>query len=339
VRSAQINLNQAVFTWGQVGAAIHGAKWALATGEDQLRRFQQAVRRDVSAAFYDVLLAKEFAAITARTVEQRERHLEETRRRFTLGTATDYDVLAAEVALANARPDAIRTDNLVRTARERLRFLLAEEGEVDATGTLKTQLSPPPKYEEVLADALTRRPELAEIDHTRRATLELVKINGAGDRPRLDLQGSYGFKNIDILEQSSRGKTWSAGLFLSFPFFDGLKTRAKVAQARSDVEAARISEAKLQDGIALEVRVAIDQVTESAEIVRALANTVTQAERLLAMAEKGFEFGVKTKLEVDDALLNAQSAHGNFARAQRDYQVALVNLQWVAGTLGENPAS
>jgi HAE1 family hydrophobic/amphiphilic exporter-1 len=339
VRSAQINLNQAVFTWGQVGAAVRGAKWALATGEDQLRRFRQAVRRDVSAAFYDVLLAKEFAAITARTVEQRERHLEETRRRFTLGTATDYDVLAAEVALANARPDAIRADNLVRVARERLRFLLAEEGEVDATGTLKTQLSPPPKYEDVLVDALAHRPELAEIDHTRRATLELVKINGAGDRPRLDLQGSYGIKNIDLLEQSSRGKTWSAGLFLSFPFFDGLKTRAKVAQAKSDVEAARISEAKLQDGIALEVRVAIDQVTESGEIVRALANTVTQAERLLAMAEKGFEFGVKTKLEVDDALLNAQSARGNFARGQRDYQVALVNLQWVAGTLGESPAS
>jgi HAE1 family hydrophobic/amphiphilic exporter-1 len=339
VRSAQINLNQAVFTWGQVGAAIRGANWALATGDDQLRRFHQAVRRDVSAAFYDVLLAKEFAAITARTVEQRERHLEETRRRFTLGTATDYDVLAAEVALANARPDAIRADNLVRTARERLRFLLAEEGEVDATGTLKTPVSPPPKYEDVLADALGHRPELAEIDHTRRATLELVKINGAGDRPRLDLQGSYGIKNIDILEQSSRGKTWSAGLFLSFPFFDGLKTRAKVAQAKSDVEAARISEAKLQDGIALEVRVAIDQVTESAEIVRALADTVTQAERLLAMAEKGFEFGVKTKLEVDDALVNAQSARGNFARAERDYQVALVNLQWVAGTLGESPAS
>jgi hydrophobic/amphiphilic exporter-1 (mainly G- bacteria), HAE1 family len=339
VKSAQINLNQALFTWGQVGAAIRGAKWALATGDDQLRRFQQAVRRDVTAAFYDVLLAKEFAAIMARTVEQRERHLEEARRRFTLGTATDYDVLAAEVALANARPDAIRTANLVRTARERLRFLLAEDGEVDATGTLDAPVAPPPTYEEILSSALEHRPELEEVDHTRRGLIEFVKIQGAGDRPRLDLQGSYGTKHLDILSQTSSGKTWSAGVFLSFPFFDGLKTRAKVAQARSDVRSTEIAEAKLRDGIAVEVRTAVDQVTESAEIVRALSGTVTQAENLLMMAEKGFEFGVKTKLEVDDALLNAQSARGNLARAQRDYQVALVNLQWVAGTLGENPAS
>ena len=339
VQSAQINLNQALFTWGQVGAAIRGAKWALATGDDQLRRFQQAVRRDVTAAFYNVLLAKEFAAITARTVEQRERHLDESRRRFTLGTATDYDVLAAEVALANARPDAIQAANLVRTARERLRFLLAEEGEVDATGTLEATVAPPPTYEEILANALEHRPELDEIDHTRRGLTEFVKIQGADDRPRLDLQGAYGTRHLDILSQTSSGKTWSAGVFLSFPFFDGLKTRAKVAQARSNVRSTEIAEAKLRDGIVLEVRTAVDQVAESAEIVRALSGTVTQAEKLLTMAEKGFEFGVKTKLEVDDAQLNLRSARGNLARAQRDYHVALVNLEWVAGTLGENSAS
>jgi HAE1 family hydrophobic/amphiphilic exporter-1 len=339
VRSAQINLNQALFTWGQVGAAIRGAKWALATGEDQLRRFQQAVRRDVTAAFYDVLLAKEFAAIATQTVEQRERLLEEARRRFTLGTATDYDVLAAEVALANAKPDAIRAANLVRTARERLRFLLAEESGVDATGTLDVPVAPPPAYEEVLASAFEHRPELEEIDHTRRGLLELVKIQGAGDRPRLDLQGSYGTRQLDILSQASSGKTWSAGVVLTFPFFDGLKTRAKVAQAESDVETARLNEAQLRDSIALEVRTAVDQVTESAGIVQALGGTVTQAEKLLMMAEKGFEFGVKTRLEVDDAQLNLRSARGNLARAQRDYRVALVNLEWVAGTLGENPAS
>jgi len=339
VRSASVNLSQAVFTWGQVGAAIRGAKWALATGDDQLRRFQQAVRRDVTAAFYDVLLAKEFAAIAAQTVDQRQRHFDETQRRYALGTATDYDVLAAQVALANARPDAIRGDNAVRTARERLRFLLAEEGEVDATGTLATEIGAQPEYEAVLAAALAHRPELAQSDHTRRAQLELVRINGANDRPRLDLQASYGLRNLEVLGESSRGKTWNAGLVLSFPFFDGLKTRAKVAQARSDLHTSELNEAQLRDSIALEVHTAVDSVAESAEIMRALASTVAQAEKLMTMAEKGYEFGVKTRLEVDDAQLNLQSARANLTRAERDYRVALVTLQWVAGTLGDAPAS
>jgi len=339
VTSSEVTLSQTVFTWGQVGAAIRGAKWAMASGNDRLRRFQQAVRRDVSAAFYDVLLAKELSVIAVQNLEQKQSHLEEARRKATIGTSTDYDVLAAEVAVANARPAVIRTENLVRTARERLRFLLAEQAEVDATGTLAAQVAPPPSYDDVLGDALKHRPELAEIEHNRQIGLELVKIYGADDKPRLDLRAAYGFQNIDILDQSSKGKAWNAGLYLSFPFFDGLKTPARVAQAKSDVETTRLNEAQLRDSVTLEVRTAVDAAVEAGEIVRALSGTVSQAERLLTMAEKGFEYGVKTNLDVQDAQLNVVQAKGNLALAQRDYQVALVNLRWVAGTLGEAPVS
>jgi outer membrane protein TolC len=58
-------------------------------------------------------------------------------------------------------------------------------------------------------------------------------------------------------------------------------------------------------------------------------------ERLLTMAEKGYEYGVKTKLEVDDAELSLVQAKGNLARAQRDYLVARVTYEWATGMLGE----
>ena len=335
VKGAQLTLNQVLFSWGQVGAAIRGAKWALATGDDQLRRFQQAVRRDVTTSFCDVLLAREFAAITEHTVEQRRRHLDEAQRRFTLGTATDFDVLSAQVALDNAKPEAIRATNAVRTARQQLAFLLAEEGEIDANGSLATAASPALNYADVVARALENRPELAEIEHQRQVGLELVKIRGADDRPRLDLQAGLGFKQLEVLDTTSRGKTWNAGVVLSYPIFDGLRTRAKVAQARSDLATVSLSEEKLKDAVALEARAALDAVEQAAEILHALDTTVRQAERLLEMAEKGYEFGVKTKLDVDDAELNLKAARGNLARAQRDHRVALVNLEWVAGTLGE----
>ena len=49
---------------------------------------------------------------------------------------------------------------------------------------------------------------------------------------------------------------------------------------------------------------------EAGEIVTALAGTAVQAERLVSMAEKGFEYGVKTRLEVDDAQLNLSRRRG-----------------------------
>ena len=69
------------------------------------------------------------------------------------------------------------------------------------------------------------------------------------------------------------------------------------------------------------------------DILTALGGTVTQAEKLLFLAEKGYELGVKTHLEVQDAQYNVLAARANVARAQRDYRVARVSLEWVSGTL------
>jgi HAE1 family hydrophobic/amphiphilic exporter-1 len=103
----------------------------------------------------------------------------------------------------------------------------------------------------------------------------------------------------------------------------------------SDLNSLKIDEAKLKDSIALQVRDALNACRESEEIVKALSGTVRQAEKLLYMAEKGYEYGVKTKLEVDDAQVNVIQAKGNLARARRDYSVARVTLDWVLGMLGE----
>jgi HAE1 family hydrophobic/amphiphilic exporter-1 len=219
-----------------------------------------------------------------------------------------------------------------------LNFLLGREGAApDVEGTLVTTVAPYPIYSDVLEKALRNRPEVQELAHRREVSKEVVRVVRAGDKPRLDLQAGYGWRGYDAEGLQSDGEAWNAGLFLSFPVFDGLRTRGKVAQAKSDVRTAEIGEAKLRDAIFLESRASVDAVEEAGEILKALAGTVTQAERLLFMAEMGYEHGVKTRLEVQDAQVNLLSARVSLARARRDYQVALVNLDWVSGTLGEEP--
>jgi HAE1 family hydrophobic/amphiphilic exporter-1 len=334
VRTAQMTVKQVVFTWGQVGAAVRAAKLGFEFSEAQLGRFRQAVARDVTTAFWDVLAARELETISRQDLAQKERHLAETTRRQSAGTATDFDVLAAQVAVENARPQVIRGTNTVRVARDRLAFLLAESTrEVDVQGTLTTAPEPAPAYAEVLASALKSRPELREVGTQQGIYEQLVTIAKAGDKPRLDFSATWGLKSFGLKTLSSNGTTWNAGLFASIPLFDGKRTKGRVAQARSDLASITLDVAKLRDAIALEVRTAINAVAEASEIVSAIGGTVRQAERLLFLAEKGFELGVKTRLEVQDAELNLSAARANLARSQRDYRVARVNLEWVAGTL------
>jgi HAE1 family hydrophobic/amphiphilic exporter-1 len=49
------------------------------------------------------------------------------------------------------------------------------------------------------------------------------------------------------------------------------------------------------------------------------------------MAEAGYRAGVKTRLEVDDAEFNLQSARSNLAIAKRDTIAAQIQLLWIKG--------
>ena len=79
-----------------------------------------------------------------------------------------------------------------------------------------------------------------------------MKVYKAGNKPRLDLQAAGGYKELTLGHNEFDNKTWSIGVALTFPFFDGLRTEGKVAQAKSDVSSLKIEEAKTLDAIALQ---------------------------------------------------------------------------------------
>ncbi len=334
-RSLELGFSQVLFSWGKVGAAIRAAKIGMKTADDQLRLYRQAASRDVAAAFYNILLARDLNGFATQNLEQKKRHLNEAQRKYAEGVATDYDVLAAGVAVDNARPEVIRTENQILTTRQQLRYLLALDNDIDVSGALSAEITPHVSYDEAMAMAVKQRPELADLRHRQAMSEELVTIVAADNKPRLDLKGGYGWRQLEIGNNRGDGQAWSAGVFLSFPFFDGFRTRGKVVQAESNVRSLKIDEEKLVDAIAFDARNAVNNAAEAGEIVKSLSGTVTQAERLLKMAETGYQLGVKIRLEVDDAELNLLQAKSNLARASRDYLVARVNLDWVMGVLGE----
>jgi HAE1 family hydrophobic/amphiphilic exporter-1 len=336
VAGAGVNVSQVLYTWGQLDAAVRAAEIGMQTADDELRTARQEAALAVTSAFYDLLLVKEMNALALQNLGQREKHLDEAKKKLAAGVATDYDLLSAEVAVKNAKPEVSKTENRIRLLRDRLRFLLGiEEGEVDVSGSLEVTPSPAPGYEEALKSARENRPELAALQKRLEVYGELVTIARAGDKPRLDFRGSYGYSSINPDGRAeSDGTYWNAGIFATWPLFDGKRTQGRTAQLSSEAAGLRIEEQKLLDGLALGVRDAQNNVREAEEVLAGLEGTVAQAEKLLSMAQKGYEFGVKTKLDVDDALLNLTLAKSNLAGARRNYLVARAALEFAMGTLG-----
>ncbi len=331
IYQAGVTLKQAVFTWGQVSAALDAAALDREASEQRLRQARALALRETAIRFYDVLLSRELEKVASETVAQKRRHLDETVRRNELGVTTDYDVLAARVALANAGAEQTRAENLVRMALDRLRYMIGKSGAFDVRGDLSSRVEPPMPLESLVERALAARPEMAYADTQIHVFEKLKKVAAAGDKPRIDLEANLLWQSYGNTRFDYPGESWNAGLYLSFPFFDGLKTRGSLLQAESRIAAMRIEKERLIDGIYLEARDAVNRITEAIDILGAMQATVEQAEKLLEMAETGYRAGVKTRLEVEDAQLNLTSARTSLARAKREYIAARIQMLWIAG--------
>uniref|UniRef100_A0A7C4ML65 TolC family protein n=1 Tax=Desulfatirhabdium butyrativorans TaxID=340467 RepID=A0A7C4ML65_9BACT len=331
IYQAGVTLKQAVFTWGQVSAALDAAALDREASEQRFRQARAWALRETAIRFYDVLLSRELEKVASGTVAQKRRHLEETIRRNELGVATDYDVLAARVALANAGAEQTRAENAVRLALDRLRYMIGKSGDFDVSGDLSSKVEPPMPLESLVERALAARPEMAYADTQIHVFEKLKKVASAGDKPRIDLEANLLWQSYGNARFDDPGESWNAGLYLSFPFFDGMKTRGSLIQADSRIAAMRIEKERLIDAIYLEARDAVNRIAEAIDILSAMQAAVEQAEKLLEMAEAGYRAGVKTRLEVEDAQLNLTSARTSLARAKRESIVARIQMLWIAG--------
>ena len=100
---------------------------ASVTKQQALAQYQTVIADTLLAvrlAYYDVLLAAQQITVNEASVNLLQKELEDQQRRYDAGTVPHFNVLRAEVAVANERPALIQARNNYRIAKNNLSNLL-----------------------------------------------------------------------------------------------------------------------------------------------------------------------------------------------------------------------
>ena len=141
------------------------------------------------------------------------------RARFEAGTLPQFNVLRAEVELANARPRLIRARNNYRVAKQNLANLLGYSVPRDVLEDVPLQLTDklaadPYRVDlsSAIAQALTNRTELAALRKGRELRVQAVQSAKAGYKPSVQIFGGYGSRNSSFSDDLTRDISgWFAG--------------------------------------------------------------------------------------------------------------------------------
>lgn len=327
-----LSVHQTLFSFS-LSKAIRAAGHARRMGQENLTRARQDVALRAITAYNGYLVALERTKVAEKLVRQREKHLEMARNRRGAGVATDIEVLRFEVDLANARTQLLRLQGASDLARGDLNAVMvrATDTPIEPTDTLEF-VDVPADQPTVAAAASATRPELKAVAWTEKIYDEAIGIYQADGRPRLDLNGAFGWsvrETGNFLEPNY--KKWSLSVTLKVPLFDGWRTAGRVAQARA--ERARVGQdrVELETLIDLEAKQAVDRLRVARSVLKSAELNVSEATRALEMIEANYRLGAATTLDVMDAQAALTLAESNRVEALWAHANARAGLRYVMG--------
>ena len=336
--SFQLLLTQPLYTGGSLSSAYRIAKRSHEiAGIDLLTRKADAALA-VIEAFYGLLLARESVKVTERSIETAEEFLRVVRARYESGEASSFEVMRAEVEVSNLKPALIGARNGVALSELVLKNVmgLGAGDEVEFVGELSEQA-----FEVDPADAvrtaIEHRPEVGIMRTQRLIAEDSIRLAKAGRYPTLSLSANYDVTADKLtLDSDKLDKSYAGYLVLSFPLFDGLRTRSRISQSRSQLRQSDIAMDGLEDGIELEVRSAALEIDAARETLKSQEKNVEMAQEGLAIANERYLQGYATNLEVMDAQLALTRARNNRIQALHDLNLAAARAKKAMGILLED---
>jgi outer membrane protein TolC len=323
-----VGVNYNVFTSGRRSANVRVAENQLRIAEADLNRVIQAVQLDVISAYYNTQSADEQVRIQQKSVENNQRSLQDTSALERAGVGTKFDVLQAEVQLANAQQDLLDAEANQRIARRELARQLNFSDTLDLTAA--DPIKPAPDWnksiEESVLMALRNRSELDIRKLQREVARDQAKATLANLGPQVRVFANYDLFD-DLTATGGVAMGYRFGAVLSMNLFDGGVARAQAKQRLADAALAESRFEQDSDQIRFEVEQAYINLESRREQIDTASLAVESATEALRLARLRLSAGVGTQLEVIRAEDDLVRAEVNQLLAVIGYNQSLASLQ------------
>lgn len=322
----------------QITTAVETADLTRLADEFGLAGVQQSVAIEVQEAYLGALRAQDLQQVAAESLASAEEHLRLAQLQQKAGVVPQFDVLRAEVQVANFRQNLVAARNAIDLAISRLNRAMGVD--VNQRWQLEEPAGPTPGKVDLRAsqqEADRRRPEVLKAQLQSRAARKGVRLAKAGLQPSLALVADYNF-NTNPSGLAGLDEFWDFSAVVGLPLFDSGATRARVRRARADVSSADLAEQDSRQQVAFEVRQAFLNLEEAEERMRTTEKDAEQAREALRLAQVRYRAGANTSVEVTDVEVAFTQARSNQVNALYDYQLARARLDRAVGRpLGEYP--
>ena len=331
----KVTVTQPLFTGFALTSAHELARLGVDLARIEVDLAELDLTLGVKEAYFDILRAEKGRKVAEKAVESLQSNADVARSFYKVGMIPVNDLLKAEVELANAKQDLVKSQNGVALTRAAFNTLLARPVnrplEVEDILVYRQETA---SYQDYQQRALQHRPEVKALDVNLLQADQQIRLAKSAFYPEAALNYDYIKEGDDPGVSGSAfhdGNHWQVTAGLTWTFFEWGKTRSAVREKQSVRKQLIDTRAALEDQVRLELQQAILDLEVADQNIPTTEKAVEQAEENLRVSEQRYRAQVTTMTEVLDAQTLLTRARTNYYNALYDHNLAKARLRRALG--------
>lgn len=341
---AGLNITQPVFAGGKIVAANKLARIGLEINKEKLRQSRMQVIADVDNAYYTLVAVRSKVRMLESLGQQMLALFNQVELSVKAQMATENDLLRIDTKRSEIAYQLQKARNGEQLCMLALANVIGRgiDAEIVPSDTLLITDQPA-----ALDENISNRPELLMLEKQVEAMKQQVKMERANYLPTVGLSLGYthygNIKNKGVAQlgdgtlmpyvQDVNGNMLMAMVSVNIPICHWGAEVKKVKKAKLDVENARLSLQQNERAMQIEVRQAVQNVTDGYHMVQTAEIGQRQADENLRVMRERFGVKMATMTDLLEAQAQWQQAHSNYIEAQTQYKIYETEYLRVTGRL------
>lgn len=341
---AGITLTQPLYVGGQITSANRLAKIGQTVSEEQLRKTRMQVIADVDNTYYTLIAVHSKVQMLEAYARQMQELYDQVKLATDVQMATENDLLR----IATKQNEVSYQLQKARNGEQLCGLALA-----NVLGTnLEQTIIPTDTILSVetvsqLSEDFSARPDLLLLQEQVKASEVLVKKSRSNYLPTVALVGRYShYDNLKLkgdltlpninslgINHTISGGNPVALLSVSLPIFHWGAELKKVKKAKIDLSDAQLQLQQNERGMRVEVRKAVQNITDSQRMVETATVGRRQADENLRVMRQKYDNQMCTMTDLLDAQSQWQQARSNLIEAQTQHKIYETEYLRVTGRL------
>ncbi|WP_422978830.1 TolC family protein [Undibacterium sp. Ji49W] len=328
-----VSISAPLFTSGKISSGVAAAQAQSEATQAHSQLTRSDLKLAIAQSYIAVLRAGHAVNVSNAHIASVSKHVDDVQALFDKGYVARHDLLASQVAMANARQLGLQANNAYELACAALNRWLGRQYDsavaIQDIGNIANEASAT-DLPALLQTATAQRKELQELARQSMAYKKQASSVAAGHLPQIGLTAGYSKLDNRYLAED---KGWYVGIVMKWDLFDGGLIRHQASQLSATAQAINEMEADTRERIALQVHQSWLSRQEASARMRLVGKAVEQADETLALARERYRSGLAPNSDVLDAEARRLQAYSNRDNAIYDHEFARLQLLHASGQL------